>query len=63
MIRFNSDNGDERRGEEGTYNHVDDGANGAHLGGSGVVSGGEVLSVVLVGCNDGESGVLVRHKT
>lgn len=35
---------------------------GSDLGGPGVVRGGEVLSVVLVGGDERQPGVLVRHK-
>lgn len=45
-----------------TYDHVNDGVDGSHLGGLGVVCSGEVLSVVLVRGDERQPGVLIRHK-
>lgn len=36
---------------------------GSYLGGPGVVGSSEVLSVVLVRGDEGQPGVLMRHKT
>lgn len=44
------------------YDHVDDGVDGSHLGGPGVVCSREVLSVALVRGDEWQPGVLIRHK-
>ena len=44
-----------------TYYHIDDGANGPHLGRPGVISGREVLSVALVRGDDRQSGILATQ--
>ena len=49
------------RGSEVTYDHIDDGADGPHLGRPGVISGREVLSVVLVRSDDRQSGILATQ--
>lgn len=51
---------DSRSGEE-TYNHVNDGADGSHLGGSGVICGCEVLPVVVVCGDERQPGVLATQ--
>lgn len=46
------------RSGEGTYDHLNDGADGSHLGGPGVICSCEVLSVVLVCGDERQPGVL-----
>lgn len=41
-----------------TYDNVDDGMDGSHLGGPGVVCSREVLSVVMISGDQGQPGVL-----
>lgn len=47
-------------GEE-TYNHFNDGADGSHLGGPGVICSCEVLSIVVVGGDERQPGVLTTQ--
>lgn len=51
---------DSRSGEE-TYNHVNDGADCSHLGGSGVICSCEVLPVVAVCGDERQPGVLATQ--
>lgn len=53
--------GDKRKRER-TYDHFNDGFNGSHLGGPGVVCGREVLSVMLV-CGDERQPSVLRKQS
>lgn len=48
----------QRGDEDTTYNNVNDGSDGSHLSGPGVIGGSEILSVILVCGDQGQPGVL-----